>query len=97
MPQELTNAPVSVLQDASHCIMPSAPGKVTISVRVDQAVHAKFAEAAKADGRTIGNWLERAGIAALRAAGFTLPTPPTPATPPPTPRKRRTRTRTGEK
>lgn len=89
MPQELTNAPVAVLQDASHCIMPSAPGKVTISVRVDQAVHAKFVEAAKADGRTIGNWLERAGIAALRAAGFTLPPPAAPAEP----TKRRSRTR----
>lgn len=65
--------------------MPSAPGKVTISVRVDKEIHAKFAEAAKADGRTIGNWLERAGLAALAAAGFP------PVTPPAQPRKRRAR------
>jgi hypothetical protein len=68
--------------------MPSAKGKVTISVRVDEAIHAKFAAAAKEDGRTIGNWLERAGLTALRVAGITVDSPTAP-----TPRKPRARRR----
>ena len=72
--------------------MPSAPGKVTISVRVDKEVHAKFEAAAEADGRSIGNWLERAGLAALAAAakaGDSAVAPQPPAAAPP--RKRRAR------